>query len=188
MTTRVVCMSLLALALTATPAAAQNGGGADVRRDATPPERPSSLNVPGQPQPARPGPNSLVLYAVLRDYPMRPQQTSPPPPAQVIPEFGKDAFKSSEPGLVMPVVLRRVNPTYTANALRAKIEGIVKVDAVIQPDGTIGETRIAQSLDTTYGLDQAALFALKRWSFEPGQLNGQPVPVIVSVVLAFRLH
>ena len=86
-----------------------------------------------------------------------------------------------------PKLLREIRPTYTEAALRAKIEGLVELEAIVEPDGTIKHVRVAKSLDNTFGLDQQAIAAAKQWQFEPGLLNGQAVPVLVTLILEFRL-
>jgi protein TonB len=37
-------------------------------------------------------------------------------------------------------------------------------------------------------LDQAALDCVRQWKFEPTQLNGAPVPVIMTVTVNFTLQ
>ena len=39
-----------------------------------------------------------------------------------------------------------------------------------------------------YGLDDAAQAAVEQWTFEPGKLNGQPVPVAITVVVEFKTN
>ena len=57
------------------------------------------------------------------------------------------------------------------------------------PNGTVGDVRIMKSLDKQYGLDQEALAAAKKWLFRPGtDKDGKPIPVIVTIILEFRLH
>ena len=46
-----------------------------------------------------------------------------------------------------PVVSKRVNPSYTAAAMRAKIQGKVIMQAVVQADGTVSDVRVTRSLD-----------------------------------------
>jgi periplasmic protein TonB len=91
-------------------------------------------------------------------------------------------------GIENPVVLREVKPQYTADAMRAKIQGIVVVECVIMPDGTVGDVQVVKSLDPTFGLDQEAVKAAKQWRFVPGKKQGQPVPVLVTIELAFNLR
>ena len=77
-------------------------------------------------------------------------------------------------------------PKYPSAAMRAKIQGIVEVEAVVLTDGTVGDVRVIKSLDITFGLDAQAIAAAKRWQFKPGTYNGQPVPVIVTLLLEFK--
>ena len=91
-------------------------------------------------------------------------------------------------GVMMPVVLTEVKPSYTADAMRAKIQGIVLVEAVVLPDGSVGQVQVVRSLDSTFGLDQEAIKAVRRWRFRPGTRLGQPVPVLVEIELTFTLR
>ena len=59
---------------------------------------------------------------------------------------------------------------------------------IVQPDGSIRAVEVVKSLDTQYGLDEAAIGALEQWRFEPGTRNGLPVPVQVFVDLTFKLR
>lgn len=102
--------------------------------------------------------------------------------------FGDGAYRPGQPGLVLPILKTRIEPTYTTVALRARTTGSVRIDAVVLADGTVGQARVAQSLDSKSGLDDQALGAAREWTFIPGTLNGRAVPVIVTIVLEFRLH
>ena len=101
--------------------------------------------------------------------------------------FG-DASRVGWPGVTTPVVITQVKPQYTAEAMRAKVQGLVMVECVVMPDGTVGDARIVRSLDPRFGLDQEAIMAAKKWRFKPGLLNGTPVPVIVTIELSFTLR
>ena len=91
-------------------------------------------------------------------------------------------------GVMMPRVLNEVKPSYTAEAMRAKIQGVVMVEAVVMPDGGVGQVQVIRSLDPTFGLDQEAIKAVKKWRFAPGTRFGQPVPVLVEIELTFTLR
>jgi TonB family protein len=88
---------------------------------------------------------------------------------------------------VFPRLKRQVLPNYTDDALRAKVQGSVIVAAVILPDGTVGAAHVVQSLDRKHGLDDEALATAWMWLFEPAKLYGQPVAVIATLDLSFRL-
>jgi len=89
-------------------------------------------------------------------------------------------------GVSAPVVVKEVKPQYTAEAMRAGVQGVVTLECVVQPDGTIGEVRVSRSLNP--GLDQEAIKAVRQWRFKPGHKDGKAVPVRVSLELAFTLR
>ncbi len=102
-------------------------------------------------------------------------------------DFLKDTYSVHTPGLVAPRMVKQSPPAYTSGAMRAKIQGAVRVDLVVLADGTIGSARIARSLDKASGLDEAALISARSCVFKPGLLDGQPVPVAVMIIMEFRL-
>jgi len=91
-------------------------------------------------------------------------------------------------GVELPAVLREVKPKYTAEAMRAKVQGTVLLECVVLPDGSVGNVQVAKSLDSTFGLDQEAIKAAKEWRFRPGTRLGQPVAVLVTIELTFTLR
>lgn len=91
-------------------------------------------------------------------------------------------------GVLLPSVIREVKPQYTAEAMRAKVQGTVLLECVVLPDGTVGNVEVVRSLDSTFGLDQEAIKAAKQWRFRPGTRFGEPVPVLVTIELTFTLR
>ena len=91
-------------------------------------------------------------------------------------------------GVTLPRVVRQVQPAYTAEARAARIEGTVTLNAVVLPDGAVGNVDVAVSLDSVHGLDDAAVDAMRQWRFEPGKRDGQAVAVRVSVEMNFTLR
>ena len=70
--------------------------------------------------------------------------------------------------------------------MRAKIQGSVLLEIIVQRDGTPRDIRVVRSLDR--GLDREAVIAVEQWRFGPGRLNGAPVDVLVTIVMDFRIH
>lgn len=91
-------------------------------------------------------------------------------------------------GIVSPRLLYELRPNYTSDAMRAKIQGIISMEAVVMPDGSVGAVRITRSLDQHFGLDQEAIRTVKTWRFAPGTRQGQPVPVLVEIEMMFTLR
>lgn len=90
-----------------------------------------------------------------------------------------------EGDVVAPRALNRVPPDYPAAAKEARITGTVVVEAVIGSDGAIRDAQVTDSLEES--LDQAALDAVRQWTFDPATLNGKPVAVYYNLTLNFRL-
>jgi TonB family protein len=91
-------------------------------------------------------------------------------------------------GVTPPVATYVPKPQYTADAMRARIQGTVWVECVVQTTGSCTNTHVVRSLDPTFGLDQEALKAARLFRFRPGMRQGEPVAVLVTIELSFSLH
>jgi len=89
--------------------------------------------------------------------------------------------------LTLPRITREVQPNYTSDAIRAKIQGIVVLECVVTADGTVSRAVVVRSLDSRFGLDDEAVTAARQWRFSPGTFKGQPVPVLISIEMTFTL-
>jgi protein TonB len=101
--------------------------------------------------------------------------------------FGGGAFRPGN-GVELPQVLRRVNPRYTAGAMRAQIQGTVLLECVVLADGSVGDVRVVRSLDSNFGLDDEAIRAARQWEFVPGTRFGEAVAVLVTIELNFNIR
>jgi protein TonB len=84
-----------------------------------------------------------------------------------------------------PAKIRDVRPVYPPIAQAARVQGVVIIEAVIDPDGNVAEARVLRSIPL---LDQAALDAVKEWKYVPTSLNGVPQAVIMTVTVNFALQ
>jgi protein TonB len=78
-----------------------------------------------------------------------------------------------------------VAPLYPEIARSARVSGIVILEAILAEDGTVRDVRILRSVAL---LDAAAVAAVREWRFTPTLLNGTPVPVVMTVTVAFNLN
>jgi protein TonB len=102
--------------------------------------------------------------------------------------FGGGAARPGN-GICPPRLIKEVKPNYTADAMRAKIQGVVTLEAVVLADGSVGPVRVTRSLDPNFGLDQEAERTVKLWRFEPGTNRlGERVPVLVEIEMTFTLR
>jgi protein TonB len=84
-----------------------------------------------------------------------------------------------------PQKIRDVAPRYPAIAQASRLEGYVILDAVISEGGQVQEVHVLKSQPL---LDAAAVDAVRQWRFTPTLLNGQPVPVVMTVTVVFKLQ
>src|SRR3954447_655029 len=90
-------------------------------------------------------------------------------------------------GVTSPVLVHETKPHYTAEAMRARIQGVVGLEGVVIPDGSGGAVRGTRSLGAAFGLDDEAVKSLKQWRFRPGMKDGAPVPVLVMIEMTYSL-
>ncbi len=100
---------------------------------------------------------------------------------------GGGAFRPGN-GVELPQLLFQKKPSYTSEAMRAKVQGVVLLECVVQADGGVGNCSVQRSLDSAFGLDQEAIKAARQWRFRPGTRMGEPVPVLVTIELTFTLR
>lgn len=84
--------------------------------------------------------------------------------------------------LATPRKIVDVAPVLPDAARQAGVRGVVILEIIIGTDGTVTSARVLRSIPL---LDAAAVEAARQWRYEPTQLNGRPVPVIMTVTVAF---
>lgn len=89
-------------------------------------------------------------------------------------------------GVSAPRAIYDPDPEYSEQARKAKYQGSVLLWAVIDAEGHPRDIRIARSLGM--GLDEKAAEAVTKWRFAPALKDGRPVPVQISIEVAFRLY
>lgn len=78
-------------------------------------------------------------------------------------------------------------PPYPVLARRRRQEGVVLLSVRVDASGK-PEVVAIQTSSGFRALDDAAMAAVKNWEFEPGRLDGEPVPSQVEVPILFRLE
>jgi TonB family protein len=89
-------------------------------------------------------------------------------------------------GVSAPVRVKEVKPQYTPDAMRARVQGVVTLECVVRPDGSVGEARVTRALNP--GLDEEAMKAVRQWRFKPGLKDGKAVPVRITLEMTFTLR
>ena len=117
-----------------------------------------------------------------------PGQASPPPPPPPPPPAPVDGIMPLRVGVNNvgpPAKLRDVQPEYPIEAKIKNVQGVVVLDVVVDGSGVVRETFVLQSIPL---LDKAAIDAVQQWRFQPTLLNGQPMPVVMTVTVNFALN
>jgi TonB family protein len=91
-------------------------------------------------------------------------------------------------GVTSPTLIHRTQPQYSAEAMRAKLQGVAVLSGVVGIDGTLHDIRVVRSLDAAFGLDREAIACVRQWRFRPGTREGTPVAVYVTIEVAFTLR
>jgi len=98
--------------------------------------------------------------------------------------FGGGVFKVGG-GVSAPQVLYKVDPEYSEEARKAKYSGTVVLQLIVDASGRARDIKVVRSLGL--GLDEKAIEAVNKWKFRPGVKNGQPVAVMATIEVNFRL-
>lgn len=109
---------------------------------------------------------------------------SDPPPSgsaqgstDALPKFGEYVFVE-----VLPEAIEHPAPEYPAAAKQSGVSGTVMVQALVDKDGHVVDTRVVKSIPE---LDAAAVATAKHWVFKPATAGGKPVAVWVAVPMKF---
>jgi TonB family protein len=84
-----------------------------------------------------------------------------------------------------PELLSKIEPEYTEEARRAKLQGTVMLRIDVNERGQAQNIMVRESLGL--GLDERAIEAVKRWQFRPGTINGKPAVTSALIEVNFRL-
>jgi TonB family protein len=99
----------------------------------------------------------------------------------------KDAsIKVVSEGMTPPHVLNSIDPSSNEYAQQYGIAGMELLRTVVDATGVPRQMAIARPIG--FGLDEKAVDAIKNSRFRPATLNGQPVPVVVDLVVTFRIY
>ena len=79
-----------------------------------------------------------------------------------------------------------MKPVYTDEARTAQIEGIVRVELTIDEQGNVIAVKVLKGLG--YGLDEEAMRAAKKLTFEPGTKCGKAAVTKLTVGMRFALQ
>jgi protein TonB len=89
-------------------------------------------------------------------------------------------------GLVLPVIVTNVEPVYPDDLRRARIEGAVALQAVVDKEGNVGEIQVLSSSDPRF--NEPSIAAVRQRKYKPALQNGTPVAVYYTITAEFHLR
>ena len=89
-------------------------------------------------------------------------------------------------GMTPPKVLNSIDPSSNEYAQKYGIAGMELLRTVVDASGIPRQIAIARPIG--FGLDEKAVDAVKKSHFQPAMLNGQAVPVVIDMVVTFRIY
>jgi protein TonB len=204
----ILTQEVLVLKQLAEPAALAGGGSTP---EVIPPEpkptvpepKPDLIPIP-DPTPNAPEPIlkkeieeiPKVLAEIASDLNIGDIEAPPGPPARgsgrgpvdgTGPGTGDGGIYTIGGGVTMPQILQQTTPSYTDDAIKSKVQGVIILQAVIRKDGTVDSFKVLRGLG--YGLEEKAIQEIAtNWRFRPGTLKGRPVDVLATIEVQFNLR
>jgi TonB family protein len=118
--------------------------------------------------------------------PNGPSASESSPPMQSAPqEYGGVPVRKIGGGVTTPELIYKVDPEFSAEARKAKFEGIVLVNFIVDAKGKPQDVRVLRGVGL--GLDEKALKAVRAYRFRPATEYGKPVPVGLNVEVNFKI-
>jgi len=128
--------------------------------------------------PGVPGSGGQILSGPLGNLVgLNPPPLLPPPPPNRKPELIVSRIQESK-------LIRKIIPEYPPLALQGRVEGTVILEINVDEEGNVGDVRVLKGNPL---LSAEAVRAVRQWKYSPTVLNGEPIPVISTVTVEFRL-
>ena len=100
-----------------------------------------------------------------------------------VPKPVPQSIKVSQ-GVSQGLLIKKVQPSYPAQALAMRMQGAVQLQATINKDGSVSNLKV---LSGEAILSRAAMDAVRQWKYKPYFLNGEPVEIQTQIVVNFKL-
>lgn len=155
------------------------------RREAIPERKAKKIPMP-DPTPEDPEPfvpDELEIPEL--DLPVDPDVVFGIPDAPPTP-FGGPGVERLGGDILPPVKIECPRPRYTEEARKARIQGVVLLETVIDAVGNVTQVRVLKGLPM--GLTESAVETVGEWKYKPATRDGSPVAVYLNVVVNFSLQ
>lgn len=111
-----------------------------------------------------------------------------PKPAVQKPLVNEGDLVELSSDVVKPEVINRSMPNYPPAAFRQKVEGTVLLSLLVTEAGKVADVKVLRAAGGTTGLNEAAIAAVKKWTFRPAVKAGKRVKVWVTYPIVFKIQ
>ena len=147
----------------------------------------TAVIISPEPKPISPIATEQMPVAKSESTSVTQETTAAPSNAEAVNKLsakGQEAEKNAIVSGIVPLV--KVAPIYPNRAASRGIEGWVRVEFTIRPDGSVADAVVVQAQPEAV-FDDAALDAINQWQFKPKMVNGVAVPQRAGQQLQFKL-
>ena len=99
---------------------------------------------------------------------------------------GGQIYQPGIGGVTAPIPIVQPEAEFSDEARREKYQGVCLISVLVDAQGNPRNPRVVRRLGM--GLDEKAVEAVLRYRFRPATRAGKPVPVLITVVVNFRLY
>jgi TonB family protein len=90
--------------------------------------------------------------------------------------------------VVPPQPVYDPRPAYPPWAERRRVTGAVVLDVLVDENGAVQDVKVLRGVKPDFGLDAAAVAAVRKWRYKPATKAGVRVKIKISVTVAFKLQ
>jgi len=114
---------------------------------------------------------------IVKSLPPVPPPAPPPPPKTPPVRKGGDVLESR--------LIKKVMPEYPRLAQAARVERMVVLEVIVDEEGNVTDVKVLKGHPL---LNESAERAVRQWKYSPTLLNGEPIPIISTVTVVYRLN
>ncbi len=165
----------------ANPGTGSESAAAPERLEQAPVASAAATPAPASTRPAAVDTNPTSIPPTVPSSSAAPPTTAPATAAPVVRNSARPAGTSSDP---VPIV--KVAPEYPAAAKKRRAEGWVELQFVVGINGVASQIEVVRAQPEGI-FDRAAIRALSRWKFKPGERDGEVIEARARTTISFKL-
>jgi TonB family protein len=109
-----------------------------------------------------------------------------PPPVPQRPAVREGQLVELSGDVVLPEVIDSPNPVYPEEAARRRLGGTVTLELLVDENGSVQDVKVLNGIKPDFGLNEAAVAAVRKWRFKPATKEGVRVKVRITQRIRFN--